>query len=468
MYTGSQTIPLSEVEFDNGSYADPNGRVFKWKGDLYRGLRRQSAAQCEVLFRKGIVQNLIANNLIVETEQTDLVLEGYDAVVKHRTVPFVSYVWEWSPEMIRDAGIVTIQLAIKLSEHNLTLQDAHTWNILFDGYRPVFIDFGSVVPAQPGQWPAYDEFCRFFIHPLELMSAGKSRLARALLVKDYFKGVLASDMPRCQPRHLLGRDTRFAIKSLVRSWLPGPVRGIARKTLGAIRPPVTGRSGLRLLRDAERRLGDIHIPRRKTEWSDYYQDSFPSFLPSEQWTAKHTSLHRVLSDWSPPSVLDIGTNRGWYSQLSAELGITTVACDLDEACIDRLYQDVKNRSLSVLPLVMDLCNPSPGMGVCNEEIAAAYDRLRCDTVLALALTHHLVFRAHLNFGQIAKALACFARRRLVVEFVTSEDVFVREWFTAAHSWYTLANFEAALRKYFSSIHFLPSNLDTRTLLVCER
>src|SRR5207248_3355832 len=170
-------------------------------------------------------------------------------------------------------------------------------------------------------------------------------------------------------------------------------------------PPRSRRELLGRLRAEVERLV---IPSPRTEWSNYYDGSLLPFFASDDWTPKHSSVDRVLSDLRPPSLLDIGSNRGWYAQLAALRGSRVVAFDADEPCVTQLYQDSKERSLPILPLIMDFKNPSPGYGVCNQWLAPATERLRCDMVLGLALVHHLAFKQQLNFEQIVDGLAIFS------------------------------------------------------------
>jgi hypothetical protein len=123
--------------------------------------------------------------------------------------------------------------------------------------------------------------------------------------------------------------------------------------------------------------------------------------------------------------------------------------------------------LPILPLVMDVCAPTPAHG-----LAAAYpaagERLQADLILALALTHHLVFKRRLSFATIAQQLSVFSKRCLVTEFVPAEDEHVRRWTSAEFSWYRLEGFLDALRPLYRKIEILESSPAPRVLVACER
>ena len=466
-------IPTAEIVSHPSSFADPNGRLFWWQGQLYRALADVRAPLYRRLFAEGTVTKLVDKGLLVDTELTSLALDGSPLIIRHREIPFVSYPFEWSATMLRDAALAVIDMETELAQHGLTLQDAHPWNVLFDGPKPLNVDFGSIVPAADNAlWPAYDEYCRFFLHPLHLMVQGHGRIARWLLHDQH--GVLHSDLAAlARPSfHLLVGRVATRLSALARRYVPDPLRPwlskgamLLKSTLAPLAPP---RSRRELLNQIKGRVERLVIPPQRTEWSNYYEGSLLPFSHSDDWTAKHTSVDRVLSDLRPSSLLDVGSNRGWYAQLAALRGSRVVAFDADEACVTQLYLDSKEPNLPILPLIMDFKNPSPGYGVCNQWLAPATERLRCDMVLGLALVHHLAFKQQLNFEQIVNGLAIFSKRWLVVEFIPPDDIYVREWWSERYSWYTLANFIVALRRRFTNVQVIPSHPAPRVLLLCER
>ena len=471
-----QRIPYNEIVFHPSSYADPNGRLFWWRGQLYRAISTERASLYWRLFDEGVVERLINKGLLIETELTSLLIDDYKMVLRHRELPFVSYPYEWCAAMLKDAAIMLINLEIELAQHGVTLQDAHPWNVLFDGPKPIYVDFTSIVPArEDALWPAYDEFCRFFIYPLYLFCQGYGRIARWLL-HDLDQGVRKSDLVALTRKSTLclkAESIGMQLVSMVKQRVPRPFRLSLKKgfTLAKsvlLKPLAGTRSRLYFLQQVRREVEGITIPLFKTEWSEYYDGFFPSFSPSHDWTTKHITVHQVLSELRPKSVLDIGSNRGWYSQLAALLGSQVVALDVDEGCITQLYYDTKVKRLPIIPLVMNFKRPSPGYGLCNQQRAPATERLKCDMVLALALVHHLVFKQHLNFDQIVDGLSIFSKRWLLVEFIPPDDRYVREWWSEKFSWYTLDNFISALKRRFHNLRILPSYPGSRVLLLCEK
>jgi SAM-dependent methyltransferase len=202
--------------------------------------------------------------------------------------------------------------------------------------------------------------------------------------------------------------------------------------------------------------------------SNGYDPDFPDFVTTTGWTEKHRAVAQILSVKKPISVLDIGSKRGWYSQLAARHGAQVVSVDRDELSVTKLFFDAVAGQLPILPLVADFRSLNPMMAWAAAPGVAYVDRLRCDMVLALALVHHLVFEQHLTFDLIARGLSAFARECLAVEFIGREDGYVRERLSDGFSWYTLENFLTALRREFREVTKFPSDEEHRWVLLCDR
>ena len=92
---------------------------------------------------------------------TDLVLEA-------RKVPVVSYPYEWSFSMLRDAALLTLDITAACLRAGFQMKDATAYNVVFEDSRPVMIDITSVDEGFDGIWAAYGQFCDHFLAPLLL------------------------------------------------------------------------------------------------------------------------------------------------------------------------------------------------------------------------------------------------------------------------------------------------------------
>jgi len=468
-------IPHGEVKFHPHSFADPDGRLFWWRGGLYRGLRSEWAAFFRKLLQQGIIQRLIERGLLVETESTELTLDGYEMVVRHRPLPFASYPEEWCPAMLRDAALAMIELLTELACFDLTLKDSHPWNLLFDGCRQVYVDLTSIISLkEAGTWPGHDEFRRFYLYPLILMAHEQDRIARRLLPE--YGGVSKSDLLRLTQPVLLPEPLSSVmdrLRLLAREDLPQACNKLiklgSRWSGSALNSEVERRTSLlALLKKTKREIKGVPLPSLSAAALDSNHHSTPSLSPDEWWTAKQRGLQKILRELRPDSVLDIGSNTGWYSKLAALLGSHVVAFDNDLECVTQLYHHARDDRLPILPLMMDFVDPTPARGLSSHWAIAATERFQCDMVMALGLVHEIVFKRSLNFEQIVEGLALFSKRWLVVEFVPLEDEELCNSGSQSHSWYTLKNLVETLRRRFHNINMRPSHPSPRVLLLCEK
>lgn len=467
-------IPENEIEYHYKFYnVDPAGRLFWWRNDLYRGIYQEKAIFYKKLFENGVIQRLQDKKLIVDTELTQFSAPGFDLVLKHRVIPFVSYVYEWPTAMVKNAALLMIELESELLRHGATLHDAHPWNILFDSTTPYFVDIGSIIPSddQNMKWSASGEFRQFFYNPLILSSRGQSRIARCLMHDD--EGVLDSDIALCS-NYITITSLLYDKCKLAASWMrrmmPAHIRSKIRKayekcTLVCPMSKESNKNAFRSMQSLNRAIEQIDLCVSRNAWSNYCVDAdYYAFSPSSDWTDKHRTVYNVLSQLSPKTVLDIASNRGWYSQLAARLGSRVVAFDNDESSITKLYNEAKKDTLTILPLVMDLKRAFET----HIESPPAVTRFKCDMVLALAIVHHLVFRRNMRFDKIANICAAFSASWLLVEFIPADDFYVRQWWSEKYSWYTVENFVAELRKKFSEVKIFPSDPKPRVLLLCRK
>lgn len=448
------------------------------------------------LFRHGIV----ATRELTENPHPEL---DYEMVLEHERIPFVTFPHEWSPSMFKEAALLHSALFERLGEHGLTLKDWHPQNILFSGSRPVFVDFTSIIPIDElpkqsylhsGRPPAiigklWDATSRatyemyrlmfepYFGLPLVMMDRGHHSKARA----------------RIYETTLNASETVITRREVFAGDLLGRLRYEFAERLLRLTLMESGPQKSRFFRRVRRTIASRHAEHRGSAYSTYYEDKNEAFgvSPSPDWTAKQHGVHDVLTTYRPATVLDFGSNTGWFSVLAARLGSWVVAVDLDEGSVDRLFADARRQSLGILPLVVNLAAPppelhprvyenEPSLSLIGEGlplVSQPNERLKCEMVLALALVHHLTLGQGLTFEAVAAILAGLSTKYLCVEFVNLDDAMITgepAFFPAWHgapgnfSWYSQENFVAALRPHFTKIDVVPSHPETRTLLICSK
>ena len=441
-------IPIEEVSFHPHSIgADDCGRLFRWKGQLYRAISSKRAEFFEGLIHDGFLQQLVERKLLIDTVPTDLKIDGYAIVVGHRSISYASYPQEWSATMLRDASVATIDLAIALARRGLTLSDAHPWNILFDSYTPLWVDLTSIMrQEQDNGWRAYDEFCRFCYYPLILMAHGYERIARALLPE--YVGVQRSELMALMRG---SGPSRLILSKLLR-------RGInAGKSVLLGRSRSSGTT-LALLEQIRRELEGLPLPAYNNE-REVARDEFIRLQSTVALAPKQRMLRRILTQLQPAAVLDLSEGGTWSSLLPAGIGLEVISAQADPARATVLYTIARENRLRILPLILDFIKPTPAVGYSSHYAIGAAERLKCDLVLAFGLAQRVALKNHLPFDLIAEGLSSFSRRSLLVDFVSR---------TAPPECEELAVFIAALRKHFSDVRTVSPAADREVWLLCEK
>jgi SAM-dependent methyltransferase len=173
----------------------------------------------------------------------------------------------------------------------------------------------------------------------------------------------------------------------------------------------------------------------------------------EDAARKEDFVREAARACSPRLVWDIGANNGRYSRIAAEQARTVVAIDADQGPLELLYRELRDAGDErILPLTVDLADPSPGLGWRGLERSALADRGRPDLVLALALVHHLAISANVPVSEVVDWLAGLGSA-LVIEFPTREDPMVKKLLApkreGLHPDYELGFFERCLTEAFT-------------------
>jgi hypothetical protein len=143
---------------------------------------------------------------------------------------------------------------------------------------------------------------------------------------------------------------------------------------------------------------------------------------------------------------------------------------VDPGCVEANYRQVAAGEANLLPLVMDLTNPSSRIGWENRERMSLADRGPADLVLALALVHHLAIGNNVPLPRLGEYLAELGRA-LVVEFVPKSDAKVRDLLAVRDDIfedYTAKGFERAFGERFEILRREPVHDSGRVLYLMRR
>ncbi len=463
----SRKLSLSEINRDSSSYVDPNGFLFHWDEKIFRYINSLAAPQFQEHLDSGLLQRLQNDCNLVETEKTSIEIPelGEGLVLSHRKLP-LTYCTEWSPTMLRDAGLVTLDLAIALVDEDLALQDAYPWNVLFDGTKPVFVDVGSIVKSDDSAiWPAHEQFESYFLRPSVLAAEGKGRAARALLL-DNITGIRLKEFYQLVSlRHRVANPMLWLTLSLDR-YLQKSIsaKDKARELSERAMTMVDATTRRKFLMRLRSRLAAIRFSKQPDPWTQYYSEIDPAF----DRQLKLDTVRRLIQEQSPETVIDLGCNAGVFSLEAARAGARTIAVDSSESCIDGLYAKARAEGLPLTPLVTDVLCPTPAYGFLGKQYDPLYQRIQADLSLCLGLMHHLVVAGRQSLERIAELVSSVSKSMAIFEYVGPDDANMPHLSGRRDISYTAEDVLAALSKHFSEIERLPSDRDTRELFFCRR
>ncbi len=408
-----QTAP---VFYHPSSYRDPSGFIFEIDDILYRQVNVIFKDHFDHFINSGCYKYLQEKGLLVRHQEVkeNLVNSPHCyAILKPERIDFISYPYEWSFEMLKDAALLTLQLVKECLSFAIILKDASPYNIQWHQGKLIFIDtlsFEKYDSSAP--WIAYRQFCECFLSPLLLMHYTNQPLQSLLLA--YPEGI-----PLSISKSLLPWRSRFALHTYLHIHLH---ERIATKSIGndAYKKNNFSEKKLQHLIDSLKSLiQSLHWKGKSVTWGNYYEEAGQRSDYLQQKKNIITAWINKLPEIR--TAIDLGANEGEFSIFMAKRNVKIIATDFEHVPINNLYKKVKEeKEANILPLIIDLANPSPSIGLNNNERASFIERTRVDLCLALALIHHLAIGKNIPFEKIAELFNKIANY-LIIEFVPKSD-----------------------------------------------
>jgi len=430
--------PDSDLEFDNGFYYRKMSLNY-----LPHYLHFKSSGLKDKLFKEGYI--LLFEEIFDEQPNVGFA----NQVIKTEKIPFVSYPYEWSFSQLKTASLLTLKINLIALEFGMILKDSSVYNIQFIGSKAIFIDISSFeIYKKNSLWSGYQQFCRHFLAPLLLASYKDVRLIKLLLL------------------NLDGLDLSFTRKLL-------PIKSFFSS--GVLLHLILNTSGIKTSRDKKIKLKEqglksilvhltdtienLKLKNKKSEWSDYYNNTNYS---NSGLLQKASIIESFIKELNIKTALDVGANDGKFSKLLSNSSIYTVSTDIDELVVEKNFNDaLRDENDNLLSLYLNFANPTPSIGWDNTERKSFYDRSKFDLVLALAVVHHFVITYDLSFEMIAEKFSKIGKY-LIIEFPLPEDdkvQFISRNKLSQFSNYNIENFKSAFEKYFLELDnkFIESN-----------
>lgn len=450
------------------SFRDPSGFLFIRDGVLYRQVNQSYALDYNRLMESELYEKLAKARLLIPHTEVDVPAADQSIayrIIQPDRIAFISYPYEWAFSQLKDAALITLSLQKRALKAGMSLKDASAYNIQFKNNKALLIDTLSFETYQEGRpWVAYRQFCQHFLAPLALMAYVDIRLGQLLRV--YIDGI-----PLDLASELLPGRTRFSFGLLTHIHLHASAQ---RRYAGkAVSQPQDGKgmskqSMLGLIESLENSIKKLNWKPAGTEWGNYYDITNYSDAAFEH-------KKELVLDWTtrvePKLVWDLGANTGVFSRLSSERGIQTISFDIDPAAVELNYRQVKSaKEQNLLPLVLDLTNPSPALGWHNRERDSFTGRAPADLVLALALIHHLAISNNVPLPQLVDFFHDMGQW-LVIEFVPKTDSQVQKLLASRldiFDHYTRGDFETAFGRRFEVLEAVQVRESERFIYLMRR
>lgn len=452
---------------NNTSFRDPCGFVFKKDDVIYRQINLSAKDDYDYLMNSGLYTYLTEKNFLVTHEEIDLSVEkshDFYKFIKPQQLQNISYPYEWAFSALKDSALLTLKIQKIALKYEMSLKDASAYNVQFLNGKTIFIDtlsFEKYIENTP--WKAYGQFCRHFLAPLALMSFSDISLNKLLITNiDGISLDVTSKLLPLKSKLNFGIFTHIFLHSLSQKTYENEKQGLSATA------KMSKNEQLALIESLIDTVKSLKFPKIFTEWGNYYQNTNYSDEAAQE---KYDIISNYINIVAPKSLCDLGANRGDFSRISSNQNIPTIAFDIDPVAVEDNYLYSKRNSESfILPLIQDLTNPSPAIGFMNNERADFISRFKCDTVMALALIHHLAISNNLPFENLAVFFGQLGEN-LIIEFVPKEDSKVQVLLSSREDIFVNYNqeeFEKVFAKYFEIVEKTPLKNSLRTMYLMRK
>lgn len=436
------------------SFRDPSGYIFTEEGVIKRTIFPIYFKQYNALTSAGFFDSLFKNKLLIPHKE---IANSEDKIViQPENIPFITYPYEWSFNMYKEAALLTLKLQKYSLEKGFSLKDATAFNITFHDGKAIFIDTLSFDFYQENTpWRAYKQFITHFLGPLVLAHYHGAQSLK--LMSNFIDGI---------PIKMLASMLPF--KTKMNPFLYANIHLLAKfedkhneDYKGESKASVLSKKGqLNIIQSLYDYIKKLTL-KEHSEWGNYYDKTNYS---NDAFVQKSTIINKWIVNLNTKTLIDVGGNDGTFvRKIDTDLKQALV-CDIDNNAVDFNYKAIReNKESFITPFVLDVLNPSAAIGFQNKERDSFINRMKDfapDVTLALAVIHHMSLSGNVTFEMSAQFFASFSKH-LVIEFPKRKDSWVERLlnskvdFKEHFDWYSLENFEAAYATYFEVIEKKP-------------
>lgn len=451
------------------SFRDPAGTLVEQTGLLYRFIQpkfKKSILEfIQSEFYKKNTENLkIVPSAIIDKPKEFLEVYKDHLCLQHKKIEFVSYPWEWSFEQLKTAALLTLDLQIDALQNNLTLKDATSLNIVFDGNKAIFVDVLSFEPYIEGKpWIAYGQFCRYFLFPL-MINAYRGIDFSKFIFTQLGELSVNETMKILGYKNILKKGVFFHV--FLQNLLQNNLSNSATQTKKT--PNIPKQFILNNIHSLKKIVSNLKYPYNKNNllWENYAQEN--SYNNTEQ-NEKVNYIELVLSSNlnSSSILIDFGANSGFYSRIASKHAKKVLSVELDSSALNSAF--VKSKE-NICHFLCDVTKPTPSMGFNLKERKSFPQRVKGDFFLALAIIHHLRISAGIPMEKILECLFQYAPMG-IIEWVDPTDSMVKQMLLNRENVfydYSWENFQKLVEKNYNFIEIQNLSKQTRKLCLIER
>lgn len=395
---------------------DELGKILFYNNRVFRAINDNYIDQVKDMFNSGLIEEITNKNLFPKTWVSDISIDGYSLVLEHEKIIHWNYPYEWSFNMLKDAGLVILEVNKIAKKYGYQIKDGHAYNVVFNMNKAQYVDFGSFIKIDSEKdqsWISYSLFYNRLYTPLFLWSKGYQNIARNIFLmrsnNDEFefykiKHPVLSFIGRRKLYTFFNNIRRVSLSS--RSNIIEKINHpIKQKLLLIIHYLFKNYFSIIKLEDE---IKSFIKPAETSMWSDYHN--------TIDFSRENTFIRiiEIINDLKDAkSLIELASNQGKFAELILKSTHIekVIGTDYDKEAVDIMYTNNKNRD-NFLPLLFDMVRTNGRK--CDEYL---YKRIKSDVVLALAVTHHLLLSQDISIDFIFKTMKKLTSKYIIVEFM---------------------------------------------------
>lgn len=423
-------LSRADVQWAGVRFLDQQCRSYTHEGVWYKAILPCAEESVQALMSSGLYERLGMEGLLAPVHMADMHIEGFNIVLQQHSEVYDVPPRYWPTLQLRDACLAYLRLNTVLLEYGLGCIDGHPGNFIVQGAdRVVWCDIGSFIPVAVDDVVGLEEFVTSMLYPLLLRVKGPEW-------EVVMRQAVATGMPRVILENLAGVSI----------------------TLGGKRRD--------MLRQLATYVEGLQVTWLDGMWGEYHTDDHLDAQPPQAHedplrafaqSSRLEMVNRLVRLVGPRTVVDLGANAGFFSNLAASTGAEVLAVEPDDQASSRYHASLARRGGNVRVKVR------------VDAVGDAPDK-RGDLVIALALTHHLYFTHRYRLPVAARALAEHSEGALLTEFMPNGMGGTIPSPDPLPAGYRLETFADELARYFQRVEVIdypmPPEQSKRVMVLC--